>query len=187
MADESTAKASQAASKPEIDKSATETKTQPTETETKSAADKETKPAAKTETQPAAKATKSSAKAAKSAAKTEGKAPSKKKAKEPEKTFAQVIEEDVIPSTINMFEERGVNDLRMTLNGTTLSGKFDSGKREFDIYFSDESLTSTKSITYTTDGIPASTVESFMIDERKAPAALVVLYIIQRMYAQQWL
>lgn len=125
--------------------------------------------------------------AAKPAAKAGAKPAAKKKAKEPEKPFEQAINEDVIPATIGLFKERGVSDLSLTLKGTTLSGAFEGGKREFDIYFSAPKLTASKSITYANDGIPASTVESFMIDERKVPAELLVFYIMQRMYAQQWL
>ncbi|MEO0854199.1 MAG: DUF2996 domain-containing protein [Cyanobacteria bacterium J06648_11] len=111
----------------------------------------------------------------------------KKKTKEPEKPFAQAITEDVIPATVKLFQARGVNDLSLTLTDTTLAGTFDRGNRAFEIIFSAPELTAPKSITYEVDGIPASTVESFMIDERKVPPELLVFYIMQRMYAQQWL
>ncbi|MEO1131241.1 MAG: DUF2996 domain-containing protein [Cyanobacteria bacterium J06639_1] len=131
---------------------------------TKPAADK--KPAPKAAAKPAAK---------------------KKKAKEPAKPFVQAINEDVIPATVKLFQARGISDLSLTLTDTTLAGTFDNGSRAFEIIFSAPELTAPKSITYEVDGIPASTVESFMIDERKVPPELLVFYIMQRMYAQQWL
>lgn len=145
------------------------------------AADKE--PAAakpEAEKKPAAEKKAAAKPAAKPAAK-------KKKAKAPAKPFAQAIEEDVIPATVKLFQDRGTNDLSLTLEDTTLAGRFDGGKRAFKIFFSAPELTAPKSITYEIDGIPASTIESFMIDERKVSPELLVLYISQRMYAQQWI
>ncbi|WP_038026043.1 DUF2996 domain-containing protein [Synechococcus sp. PCC 7336] len=111
----------------------------------------------------------------------------KKKAKEPEKPFEQAIAEDVIPGTVAAFKARGVDDLELVFEDSTLKGKFAGDRREFNVIFSEPELTASKAFTCTTDRAPISTVESFMIDERKAPAELIVFYIVQRIYAQQWI
>ena len=109
-----------------------------------------------------------------------------KKAKVPEKPFAQAISEDVIPNTISALKSRGVDDLELVFNDNTLEGKFRSGQRQFTVLFSDADLNASKGFTCTTGGAPVSTIESFMIDERKVSADLLVFYIVQRLYAQQW-
>ena len=109
-----------------------------------------------------------------------------KKAKVPEKPFAQAISEDVIPNTISALKSRGVDDLELVFNDNTLEGKFKSGQRKFTVLFSDADLNASKGFTCTTGGAPVSTIESFMIDERKVSADLLVFYIVQRLYAQQW-
>ncbi|MGK7910045.1 MAG: DUF2996 domain-containing protein [Synechococcus sp.] len=109
-----------------------------------------------------------------------------KKAKVPEKPFAQAISEDIIPNTISALKSRGVEDLELTFNNNTLEGKFKGGQRQFNVIFSDTDLNASKGFTCTTSGAPVSTIESFMIDERKVSADLLVFYIVQRLYAQQW-
>ena len=109
-----------------------------------------------------------------------------KKAKEPEKPFAQEIAEDVIPNTISVFKARGVDDLKLVFKDNTLEGTFKGGQRQFNIVFSEPDMNATKGFTCTSGGAPFSTIESFMIDERKVSADLLVFYIVQRLYAQQW-
>ncbi|MEM9535579.1 MAG: DUF2996 domain-containing protein [Cyanobacteria bacterium P01_E01_bin.45] len=109
-----------------------------------------------------------------------------KKAKAPEKPFAQAISEDVIPNTIAALKSRGVDDLELAFNNNTLEGKFKGGQRQFNVIFSDTDLNASKGFTCTIGSAPVSTIESFMIDERKVSADLLVFYIVQRLYAQQW-
>ncbi len=109
-----------------------------------------------------------------------------KKEKKPEKPFAQAIAEDVIPGTIAAFKSRGIDDLELVFEDNTLAGKFKGGQRKFNILFSDADLNASKGFTCTTGDAPVSTIESFMIDERKVTPELLVLYISQRLYAQQW-
>ncbi|MEM9568630.1 MAG: DUF2996 domain-containing protein [Cyanobacteria bacterium P01_E01_bin.34] len=109
-----------------------------------------------------------------------------KKAKAPEKPFAQAIAEDVIPNTITALKSRGVDDLELVFNDNTLEGKFKGSQRKFNVIFSDADFNSSKGFTYTIGSAPVSTIESFMIDERKVSADLLVFYIVQRLYAQQW-
>jgi hypothetical protein len=126
------------------------------------------------------------AKPAKPVSQDKAPAAAKGKAKEPGKPFQQLIAEDVIPATVAAFQSRGVDDLYLALESFTLKGTFGKGRREFSVMFSEADVNSLKAFTCTTDGAPVSTVESFMIDERKVPPELLVFYIVQRIYAQQW-
>lgn len=127
--------------------------------------------------------TQASAKAEKPAAKAKPEA----KAKAPEKPFAEVMEQDLIPALTTAMDKRGVSDLSVIYADKVLSGSFESGRRVFSVIFVEETLAGTKFFTCGSDGIPSSTVESFMIDERRVDVSLAVLYIVQRLFAQGWL
>ncbi len=117
---------------------------------------------------------------------TETKAAKKGKAAEPKKSLDQVIHEDVIPATIKAFQDRNVNDLQLKWEGKTLIGSFDNGRKVFNVLLTGDDLKGPKFFACSSDNSPASTVESFMIDERKIDPPLLVFYIVQRIYAQQW-
>ena len=149
------------------------------------AEDKQASANPKAETaKPAAAAKKPAGKAATGKKPAGGRPP--KKAKAPEKPFAQAIAEDVIPNTISVLKSRGVDDLDLVFKDNMLEGKFKGGQRQFNVIFSDADLNSSKGFTCTSGGAPVSTIESFMIDERKVSTDLLVFYIVQRLYAQQW-
>ncbi|MEN9260038.1 MAG: DUF2996 domain-containing protein [Thermostichus sp. HHBFW_bins_43] len=109
-----------------------------------------------------------------------------KKAAKAEKPFEQEITEDVIPAAMAAFQKRGVEDLQLRLEGKTLLGSFAGGKKQFSVLFAEGSLNGRKFFRCTTEGSPASTIESFMIDERRVDVSLFVFYLVQRLYAQQW-
>ncbi len=92
----------------------------------------------------------------------------------------------MIPAAIAAFQKRGVSDLELRLEGKTLVGAFAGGKKQFSVLFAEGSLNGRKFFRCTTEGSPASTIESFMIDERRVDVNLFVFYLVQRLYAQQW-
>ncbi|MFS8819001.1 DUF2996 domain-containing protein [Synechococcus sp. W60.1] len=100
--------------------------------------------------------------------------------------FEQQISEEVSPAAIAAFQKRGVSDLELRLEGKTLVGAFAGGKKQFSVLFAEGSLNGRKFFRCTTEGSPASTIESFMIDERRVDVNLFVFYLVQRLYAQQW-
>jgi hypothetical protein len=108
------------------------------------------------------------------------------KAAQPDKPFPQLIQEDLIPVTLKALQKRGVTDAELKLEGKVLLGSFNNGRRLFNVLFADESLEGSKLFACATEKSPLSTVESFMIDERKPGVDLVAFYIVQRLYAQQW-
>ncbi|GAB4217426.1 MAG: DUF2996 domain-containing protein [Synechococcales cyanobacterium] len=111
------------------------------------------------------------------------------KAKKPpakvEKPFGDAVVQDLIPATQAGFQKRGIADLSLRFEGNSLLGAF--GSRSFEVIFAEESLEGAKFFTWSTDGIPVSSIESFMIDERKPSTDLIAFYIVQRLFAQEWI
>ena len=66
-------------------------------------------------------------------------------------------------------------------------GTWNKGQRQFKLYFPDESIKGQKAFSYAVNGKSPSTIESFMIDERKITLDLMVLYTLQRLNGQKWL
>ena len=66
-------------------------------------------------------------------------------------------------------------------------GHWQPGQRQFNLYFLDENIKGKKAFSCTTNGEKPSTIESFMIDERKVTLDLMVLYTLQRLNGQKWL
>ncbi|NJK64336.1 MAG: DUF2996 domain-containing protein [Synechococcaceae cyanobacterium SM2_3_1] len=117
--------------------------------------------------------------------------PSKPKGKSKEKEeeakpFSDQIREEVIPATQKALQARGVTDLELSFKDKTLVGTFADGRRQFRVLFAEDSLTGKKFFSYSVDGLAPSTVESFMIDERKIDVNLVAFYMAQRLQALQW-
>jgi hypothetical protein len=162
----------------------------------------------KTETEPAPKdpadkpAKTPAAKAADG--KPDAKAAKAKKEKAPaveDKPFTEFIEQDYLPALRTALAKQGADDVDLAFtkdkikavafNQTEESwqvvGSWQDGKRRFNIYFPSEDINKPKIFSCSANGANASTLESFMIDERKVTLDLLVLYTIQRLNAQKWL
>lgn len=148
---------------------------------------------------PDPKAKKPAAKAA--ADKAEAK-PKKEKAPALEdKPFTEFIEQDYLPSLKSALAKQGVSDVEVTfvkdkiqVSGVSkadtcwqVAGSWKNGQRQFNIYFPDEDINKQKAFSWATNGTKPSTMESFMIDERKVTLDLLVFYTMQRLNAQKWL
>ncbi len=59
--------------------------------------------------------------------------------------------------------------------------------RQFNIYFYDEDIQGSRGFSVTDTGKPASTLESFRIDEKKVTLDLLVAGTLQRLNSQKWL
>jgi hypothetical protein len=127
-----------------------------------------------------------------------------KKAKAPaieDKPFAEFIQEHFLPGLQDALTKLGLENLALTftqaplpLAGATSSekiwqvkGNWYNGKRQFYLYFLDEDINGKKFFACATDGEKPSTIESFMIDERKVTLDLLILYALQRLNGQKWL
>ena len=132
------------------------------------------------------------------------KAAKAKKAKPPkleDKPFNEFMEQHFIPALEEAFKAEGIDDveLQFTKQGIPIKGanpseqcwqvigNWQNGKRQFNLYFIDEDITGQKAFSYATDGNQPSTIESFMIDERRVTLGLMVMYVIQRLNGQKWL
>lgn len=146
------------------------------------------------------------ARAAKPNAEAEGeakpaKAPKKEKAPALEdKPFPEFINQDFIPALTQTLTKVGVSDLKIKFEQQPLPsvgadntkywqviGQLQGGKRQFHIIFSKEDIQAPKYFSYADSGSDPSTVESFMIDERKVNLDLLLLYAVQRLNGQKWL
>ncbi|MGK7946313.1 MAG: DUF2996 domain-containing protein [Microcystaceae cyanobacterium] len=135
--------------------------------------------------------------------KTAPKAPAKKQKKPtPEdKPFKEFMEQEFMPKLKDTLTNGGFSQIDLSfveqpipVKGVDTSksywqvvGKWADKQRQFNIYFMEEDIKKQKAFSYTVDGGQASTLESFMIDERKVTCALMVLYTLQRLNGQKWL
>ncbi|MBE8964760.1 DUF2996 domain-containing protein [Nostocales cyanobacterium LEGE 12452] len=144
---------------------------------------------------PAAASPKGEKPAAAKAAKKE-KAPSVE-----DKPFVEFIEQDYLPALQKAIAQKGVQDLQVsfTKQKMAITG-FESaeecwqiigswseiGKRQFNLYFPDEDIQGKKGFSCN-EGKKPSTLESFLIDERKITLDLLVYGLVQRLDGQKWL
>jgi hypothetical protein len=149
---------------------------------TKPAAQKTAKPAAEGDAKPAAKP---------------------KKEKPPaleDKPFPEFMTQHFVPGLKDAMAKVGVNDLELVfekrpypLQGVITEecwqvvGHWDGGQRQFVIGFSKDDISAPKFFCFADKGATPSTLESFMIDERKVTLDLMVLYTLQRLNGQKWL
>ena len=138
----------------------------------------------------------------------EGDAPPKaKKEKAPaleDKPFADYVQHDFLPALKEGLAKQGVADVDLTfakqkiaISGLTDSpecwqviGRWNSGwkqPRQFNLYFLKDDIQGPKGFSYSESGGKTSTLESFLIDERKVNLGLLVFGVLQRLNAQKWL
>lgn len=147
--------------------------------------------------------------AKKPAAKADGDQPAAKGAKAKkekppaveDKPFKEFIEQDYLPALKAAFVQQGVEEVELAFVKDKIQipglsqnsdcwqvrGSWKDGNRRFNVYFPDEDINKQKAFSWATNGAHLSTLESFMIDERKVTLDLLVFYTIQRLNAQKWL
>ncbi|MBW4674916.1 MAG: DUF2996 domain-containing protein [Desmonostoc geniculatum HA4340-LM1] len=148
------------------------------------ASTKREKPAAATaEEKPAAKAAKKE------------KAPSVE-----DKPFVQFIEQDYLPALQKAIAKEGVQDLQVAFakqkvpikgfesaeESWQVVGSWQNGAYNFNLYFPEEDIQGKKGFSCN-EGKKPSTLESFLIDERKTTLDLLVFGLVQRLDGQKWL
>ncbi len=118
-----------------------------------------------------------------------------------DKPFPEFIEQEYVPALKSAFAKEGIDNVELTfikdkiqVSGLSqgdscwqVVGSWKNGQRQFNIYFPDEDISKQKAFSWATNGAKPSTVESFMIDERKVTLDLIVFYTMQRLNAQKWL
>ncbi len=151
------------------------------------------KPAAPKGEKPAAKEAEDKPAAAKAA----------KKEKPPaleDKPFVEFVEQYYLPALQKAIAQQGVQDVQLSFAKQKLSivgfdtseecwqilGKLQNGLRQFNLYFLDEDIQG-KKVFSCNEGKKPSTLESFLIDERKMTLDLMVYGLVQRLNGQKWL
>lgn len=118
-----------------------------------------------------------------------------------DKPFNEFIQQEYLPALKSAFAKEGVEDVEVTfvkdkiqIPGLSqndacwqVAGSWKQGQRRFNIYFPGEDINKQKAFSCATNAAKPSTLESFMIDERKVTLDLIVFYTMQRLNAQKWL
>lgn len=126
-----------------------------------------------------------------------------KKAKAPgaeTKPFGDFIQQDYLPAlkqTLIRLELRDVDvafqKQKMPLPGYTqvecsqVIGHWNRGKDQFIVYFFDDDIQGKRGFSLANAGTHPSTLEPFWVDERKVNLDLLVLGVVQRLYAEKWI
>jgi len=133
---------------------------------------------------------------------THPKPPAEKKAKPPaleDKPFTEFMEQDFLPNLQTALEKQGLDDVKLDFKEAKIPViGFESnppcwqvignlGDRQFNLYYIDGELNGQKAFSCASNGEKPSTLESFMIDERKATLDLMVLFALKRLNGQKWL
>ncbi len=101
--------------------------------------------------------------------------------------FEEFINTHYLPALIKAFGKEGVTDLQLEFGNSQVHGVWSQGLRQFTVYFSKADINGQKAFSCADAGRSPSTIEPFLIDERKAPLNLLVFGVIQRLNAQKWL
>jgi Protein of unknown function (DUF2996) len=132
----------------------------------------------------------------------EKKAPKKEKPPAVEdKPFAEFINQDYLPALQQALAAQGVNDLNIALQRAKINvtgfetapecsqaiGHWNGGKRQFNVYFFDDNIQGQRAISVVDRATKSSSIEPFLIDERKITLDLLVSGVVLRLNGQKWL
>lgn len=125
------------------------------------------------------------------AATAEAKVAPKKAKKEVKETveskpFTEFIKQDFVPALEKAFATLEHQDLELSFANNQVHGTWDDGQKQFTVYFPDADIQGRKAFSEANNGIVPSTIEPFLIDERKVTLDLLVFGVVQRINAQKW-
>jgi hypothetical protein len=123
------------------------------------------------------------------AEKPAAKAP-KAKVKEPtveDLPFEEFVTKHYVPTLAQALAKKGLSDLQLKFENSQVRGTWANGQRQFAVYFSKQDIHAQKAFSCADAGKQPSTLEPFLIDERKATLDLLVFGVSQRLNAQKWL
>lgn len=117
------------------------------------------------------------------------------------KPFIDFIQQDYLPALTQALVAKGITDLHVDLERSKIAikgfetapdcnqviGRWERGSRQFNVYFFDDSIQGQRAISCVDGGNKASTIEPFLIDERKITLDLLVSGVILRLNSQKWL
>ncbi|CAI9774655.1 unnamed protein product [Fraxinus pennsylvanica] len=108
-------------------------------------------------------------------------------AKVPAKALPELMEEDVIPTLkATLQAQDDISKLELSFNDNKLEGSFlkKANPYSFWAFFPDGNLTGPKGFSLSSYGTEVSTVEPFLVDEKKPTAKHVVFWVEKRLAAQ---
>jgi hypothetical protein len=117
------------------------------------------------------------------------------------KPFVDFIQQDYLPALTQALADRGVTDLHVALERSKIAvkgfetapecsqviGSWNGGKRQFNVYFFEDDIQGQRAVSCVDLGHTASTIESFLVLERKITLDLLVLGLVLRLNSQKWL
>jgi len=117
-----------------------------------------------------------------------------------DKPFAEFIQQDYLPALKNALSDQGVQNLELTFAKQKVPiagyskaedcwqviGRWQNGMRQFNLYFPKEDLQGQRAFSCN-EGHAPSTLEPFLIDERKVTLDLMIFGVVQRLNGQKWL
>lgn len=119
-----------------------------------------------------------------------------------DKAFNDFIQQDYLPALKKGLEKQGVPSVDLTFEKKAIPiagydqdscwqivGSWQAAQqpRQFNIYFFDETINGLKGFSCAESSGKASTMESFLIDERRVTLELLVFGAVQRLNGQKWL
>jgi hypothetical protein len=129
--------------------------------------------------------------------------PAAKKEKPPaveDKPFEEFMQQYYLPALQQAIAKEGVTDANLTFTKQQypiigfdsaeecwqIIGSWNNGQRQFNVYFPDANIQGKKGFSCH-EGKKPSTLESFLIDERKITLDLLVNRLLYRLNGQKWL
>jgi hypothetical protein len=117
-----------------------------------------------------------------------------------DKPFEEFMQQDYLPALQEAITKEGVPDVKLTFAKQKYSiigfnsaeecwqviGSWQGGQRQFNVYFSEANIQGKKGFSCN-EGKKPSTLESFLIDERKITLDLLVSRLVYRLNGQKWL
>lgn len=117
------------------------------------------------------------------------------------KPFTDFIQQDYLPALTQALTEKGIADLHIDLERAKIDvkgfetepecsqiiGRWSGGKRQFNVYFFEDNIQGKRAISCVDAGSKPSSIESFLIDERKITLDLLVSGVVLRLNSQKWL
>ena len=109
------------------------------------------------------------------------------------------MQEHFIPGLKTTLDEKGLSNVDIAFQKDKVNvvgyestpecwqviGNLDN--RQFFLYFLEENINGQKAFSCTIDHKKPSTLESFMIDERRANLSLMIVFLLKRLNGQKWL
>ena len=130
------------------------------------------------------------------------KPPAAKKEKAPtveDKPFLDFMQQDYVPALQSAIASEGVRDLTLSFAKQEIPvrgmqfgecwqviGSWQNGYRQFNLYFPEKNIQGKKAFSCNEGKVP-STLESFLIDERKVSLDMLVSRLVYRLNGQKWL